>query len=127
VKEEHSTSVVLGWIDSVVLIVSAAVSVAYAITKTPPSFWISAWVVQGVTFAVVITTGRNGGHWPSTVFGILELAYIFSLLVMLSSRDVSFDGLAHMFFGLLFVHGILYLIAAKPFFIRRGYIKPTNT
>jgi len=46
---------------------------------------------------------------------------------MLSSQGVSFDGLAQRFFGLLFVHGILYLIAAKPFFIRRGYIKPTHT
>jgi hypothetical protein len=50
-----------------------------------------------------------------------------ALLAMLSSQGVSFDGLAQRFFGLLFVHGILYLIAAKPFFIRRGYIKPTHT
>ena len=110
-------------IECAVLFISGAVAAGCAIFMTPLAFWLPAWAVLGLAFGVAWWR-REGGHCPSTVFGLLEAAYMVALVVLLARGGLSPWVLMHLGFGLLFVHGLLYLIAAKPLLIRRGWLKP---
>lgn len=102
---------------------SALIAMGYAVTKTPIAFWLTAWVLQGLAFFFALLY-RDRGHWPSTLFGILELAYVCTLCVFMYRGGVSLNRLSYLFLGLLFGHGIIYLVAAKPFLVARGHLKP---
>ncbi|WP_414665127.1 hypothetical protein [Horticoccus sp. 23ND18S-11] len=124
-NDERYVPSALDYIDWVVMFVSGAVAIGYAVAKTPVAFWLPAWFVQAVAFCYAVSR-KDGAHWPSTVFGFCEGLYIVSVISLFASKRVSFASLTQLLLGLLFVHGILYLIAAKRFLIRRGYLKPKN-
>ena len=113
----------LTYIDCAVLLVTGAFAIALSMLKTPLMFWVPVWCIQ-VAALVYAFMRRDGAHWPSTLFGCIATAHVVAATIFLSLAGLSFFGLLQLFFGLLFVHGMLYLIAAKPFLIRRGYLKP---
>lgn len=70
---------------------------------------------------------KGGHHWRSSLFAALEACYIAALLTLLAQKQVPRNAILNLLPGLFFIHGLLYLIAAKPFLIRRGYLKPGKT
>lgn len=110
-------------LDLLVHALAGAIATGCAIWLTPLVFWAPAWTVLALAFGYALVR-REGSHWPSTIFGTLEASYILALVVLLARDGLSPMALTYLFFGLLFVHGILYLLAAKPFLTRRGYLKP---
>lgn len=125
-KEESRIPSSFGYIDAIIQIVIGIVAIGYAMVMTPVVFWLPAWGILVAVFSYAMGN-RDGSHWPSTIFGAIELIYIGALLVMLAISNVSSYALANLFFGMLMLHGILYAIAAKPFLIRRGYLKPPKS
>jgi hypothetical protein len=116
---------VLTYIDWAMLLVSGVVAIALSVLKTPVAFWLPAWFIQGAVLVYALAR-KDGVHWPSTSFGVVAVAHVITLIVLLAVSGMSLDGLAQLFFGLLFIHGLLYLVAAKRFLIRRGWLKPKN-
>src|SRR5437773_1324703 len=115
----------LDYIDCTVAFVGGAIAVGYAVAKTPMAFWLPAWLMM-LTASVCSVARKGSSHWPSTILGVIEVCYIAGLVALLAKSRVSFDLLSWMFFGLLFIHGLIYVIAAKAFWIHRGYLKPRN-
>jgi hypothetical protein len=89
-------------------------SIALAVTKTPLSFWLPALAVLIAAFAYSFSR-RGRGHWPSTIFGILELIYIAAVIAFLRADGASVDDLVSHGIGLLVIHSLLYLLAARSF------------
>lgn len=108
--------------DYAILGLSGAVAAGCAIVMTPLAFWLPAWAVLAVAFGFA-RWRRDGRHGPSTLFGVLQALYIVALVVLLARGGLSLLVLSQLCFGLFFVHSILYLIAARPFLARRGYLK----
>ncbi len=115
----------LTYIDWAVLFVSGIIAIVVSALKTPVAFWLPVWAFQAALFGYAVAR-RDGGHWPSTLFGVVAASHVLTVTVLLAVAGVSLAALAQLFFGLLFLHGLLYLVVAKAFFMRRGWLKPQN-
>ncbi len=113
----------LTYIDCSILVISGVVAFGLSIWYTPLSFCIPSLIIQFVAFGIAFSL-RGGSHWPSTLFGCVCLLQIAATATVLSNAHTAFNELLQLLFGLFFVYGFLYLIAAKSFLIRRGYLKP---
>ena len=113
---------IFDYIEWITLSISGMAAVGYAVYATPIFFWLPAWAILAITLCNARFRG-SGTHWPSTIFGIIEILYISVLLIILRINGVSYYTLGQLFWGLLFVHGLLYFSAARNFLVMTGQLK----
>jgi len=99
-------------LDAIVLSICGVGSVLYAAFETRPLFWAPFWGILCLLFIFAVYRDWDS-HWPSTLFGIVEIAYIGGVLLILHDRGVQSEVFTQAICGLLFVHTLLYMIAVK--------------
>lgn len=116
-RKERVQSGIVGIMDvstAIFQILMLVAAVALAVTKTPLSFWLPAFLALAATF-IYSNLRRDGSHWPSTIFGILEILYVTALIVFLLTSGTHVRDLVGYVLELTVVHLMLYILAARHF------------
>jgi len=125
VKDQPSYSSAFRLFDGLFLSSGAIASVAFAILKTSWQFWLPFWFILSLSL-LASALKKDEAHWPSSIFGCVSVIYIGSFLTLLYRSQVSIDSLLYLLCGAVFIHGFLYLIAARSFLRSRGILKAPN-